>query len=84
MTTVRLTPAQFEEFKRHANNIIQLLLENEMNKHTIEGIRLAWDAKAFDEENLKDRHKVDRKHNFLATVADYVAEWIKEAKQKEQ
>ena len=81
--TQKLTPAQFEEFKRHANNTIQLLLENEMNKHTIEGIRLAWDAEAFDEENLKDRRKVDRKHNFLAAVADYVAEWIKEAKYKE-
>lgn len=78
----KLTPDQFEEFKRHANNTIQLLLENEMNKHTIEGIRLAWDAKPFDEENLKERSKNDRRHNFLAAVAGYVAEWINEAKQK--
>jgi len=79
----KLTPEQFEELKRHANNIIQLLLRNEMNKHTIEGIRLAWDAKPFDEENLNDRRKNDRKHNFLAAIAGYVDEWIMEAKQKE-
>lgn len=80
--TNKLTPEQFEEFKRHANNTIQLLLENEMNKHTMEGIRLAWDAKPFDEENLKDRRKSERRHDFLAAIAGYVAEWIEEAKQK--
>lgn len=78
-----MTPEQFEDFKRCANNTIQLLLENEMNKHTIEGIRLAWDAKPFDEESIKDRRKNERRHNFLAAVAGYIAEWIEEAKQKE-
>jgi hypothetical protein len=79
----KLTPEQFEEFKRHANNTIQLLLKNEMNKHTIKGIRLAWDAKPFDEESLKDRREVDREVEFLSAIADYVSEWIMEAKQKE-
>lgn len=80
----RMTKDQFEQFKKHANNIIQLLLENEMNKHTIEGIRLSWDAKPFDEENLSDRRKNDRKHEFLAAVAGFVAEWIKDGKEPER
>lgn len=78
----KLTKEQFEYLKKCANNTIQLLLKNEMNKHTIKGIRLDWDAKPFDEENLKKRREVDREVEFLAAIADYISEWIMEAKQK--